>query len=313
MNATITYDMPFEDYCQIDAVNSHAVIWGMRPHTMAHMRAYLDGKMESESTDLRFGRALHHKILEPKTFTESWPIAKPCCTPIASGPRKGAPCGSSSSFASADRQFWFCGTHAKSVDATPVSEFVTDDEVSRLDAVEAELKRTGRLEQFQRPGWSECVIEFILHGIRCKARLDRLSKDYGQVLDIKKCQVGKANASDFEAASSRYRYYVQAAFYCEAVYALSGDYPRFAWIVIEDKPPHCSNIINADPNFVLPVGRQLIKDTLAQFNRATERNDWHGHTGKDIAISGGIADWELARFRQEFAGQAFEPMQPRTF
>jgi hypothetical protein len=90
----LTRGMPFADYLAIDAVNSHAVISGSQC-TIRHMLAHRRGEMESsESDDLRFGRAMHHAILEPDTFSTAWPINPGCQAPIASGPRKGQPCGS---------------------------------------------------------------------------------------------------------------------------------------------------------------------------------------------------------------------------
>ena len=58
------YEMSREDYDKLQAINASLLLAGP---TMAHRKAYLDGKRET-SDALAFGTALHMYILEPDRF-----------------------------------------------------------------------------------------------------------------------------------------------------------------------------------------------------------------------------------------------------
>lgn len=301
--------MPFADYLAIDAVNSHAVIAGSQ-HTIRHMLAHRSGEMESsESADLRFGRAMHHKILEPDTFAASWPINPGCQQPIASGPRKGQPCGSTAGYVTQDRRHWFCGTHNKNIDAGEAGDYVTAGELTRIESIELELHRAGQLKRFRKPGWSEVVIEAKLFGVECKARLDRLTASTEAIIDCKKCQVGKADQESFSKSVWNYGYHIQAAFYAEVVRVATGDYPLFTWMIIEDKPPHCINVIDAS-NYDLQVGRWEVQRVLDQWKRATETGEYHGILREHCTVAGGLPPWVTNRYNGIDLGESMLPESP---
>jgi len=265
----LTRNMSFADYLAIDAVNSHSVIAGSK-YTMRHMQAHRRGELSFDETDdLRFGRAMHHKILEPDTFDASWPVAATCCAEIGSGKSKGQKCGKSAGFCTADRRFWFCGTHAKPVDAQPAGDHISEDESTRIENIIKELANAGHLKKFRRAGWSEVVIEFDFMGVKCKARLDRLSLDGPSIIDCKKCRVGHADQKSFSRSVWDYGYHIQAAFYSLAVKAAIGEWPLFTWMIIEDKPPHCVNVIDAS-DFDLRAGRFCVETTLSQWKRCID-------------------------------------------
>lgn len=305
----LTRGMSFADYVAIDAVNSHAIITGSQ-NTMRHMQAYRAGEMGREdSPDMRFGRAMHHRILEPDTFDASWPVATTCRAELGTGARKGQKCGAASSHCTQDGRFWFCGTHSRPVDAGKAGDFVTEDELSRIDAIVAEVHRAGQLQRFRRPGWSECVIEFEYVGIKCKARLDRLSMDGPVILDLKKCQVGKADQESFSRSVWDYGYHIQAAFYCIAVKQVTGDWPLFTWVIIEDKPPHCVNVIDAS-DFDLMAGRREIENILREWKRANESGEYHGHIRRNVTCAGGLPAWVAKRYSNEDLGESMLPATP---
>lgn len=305
----MTHSMPFADYIAIDAVNSHSVIAGSR-HTIRHMLAHRSGDMESsESADLRFGRAMHHLILEPDTFDATWAINPGCETPIASGPRKWQPCGATASYRSQDGQHWFCGTHNKLVDAGPAGDYVTPDERNRITQIENELHKAGQLKRFRKPGWSEVVIEVNLFGVACKARIDRLTADCSAIIDCKKCQVGKADQDSFSRSVWNYGYHIQAAFYAESVRVSCGEYPLFTWMIIEDKPPFCVNVIDTS-NYDLQVGRWEVQRVLDQWKRATETGVYHGVLRENATVAGGLPPHAIQRYASIDLGGSMLPDTP---
>jgi hypothetical protein len=301
--------MSFSDYIAIDAVNSHAVIAGAM-YTQRHMLAHRRGELGKEETaDLRFGRAMHHRILEPETFKESWPINPGCQQPLASGERKGKPCGNAAAYASQDRTHWLCGTHNKAVDLGPAGDYISDDELTRIEAIEKELHQAGQLARFRRPGWSEVVIEAELYGVKCKARIDRLTADGGAIIDCKKCQPGHADQESFSKSVANYGYHIQAAFYAMMVREAFGDYPLVSWMIIEDKPPHCVNVIDAS-NFDLQVGRWEVQRVLDQWKRSTETKVYHGVLREHCTVAGGLPEWAARRYAGIDLGASMLPDTP---
>jgi hypothetical protein len=172
-----------------------------------------------------------------------------------------------------------------------------------------ELHRAGQLKRFRKPGWSEVVIEADLFGVKCKARIDRLTADCGAIIDCKKCQVGKADQESFAKSVANYGYHIQAAFYAEVVRAAVGEYPLFTWMIIEDKPPHCVNVIDAS-NFDLQVGRWEVQRVLDQWKRATETGVYHGVLREHATVAGGIPAWLASRYHGIDLGDSMLPESP---
>jgi hypothetical protein len=286
----ITRGMTHQQYCELPGVNSHAISFAAGK-TMRHMQAYLKGEIpDKDSHDKRFGRALHAAILEPEAYRKI-PTAGPCSEIIKDGKNKGKHCGCQATYFIADQ--WRCGKHCKDVE--PIKDYVTDEETARIERIISEIKQAGQLAQFRRPGWSEVVIEFELMGIKCKARLDRLPADGSAIIDIKKVQVGKAGKDDFEKSCESYGYHIQAAFYCLAVHAITGQFPIFTWLIVEDGPPYAVNLLDAS-DFVLRAGRHEIEETLRRWKRATETGKFTGYIGPRTP-EGGLPPYAVNRYR----------------
>jgi exodeoxyribonuclease VIII len=275
------------------------------------MLAHRRGEMgRDETDDLRFGRAMHHRILEPETFDESWPINPGCQAPIVKGPNARPACGNTAPYASADKSHWVCGVHNKA-DLGPAGDYITEDERERIEAIEQELHQAGQLARFRRPGWSEVVIEAELYGVKCKVRIDRLTADGGAIIDCKKCQPGHADQESFSKSVANYGYHIQAAFYARMVKQVFGDYPLFSWMIIEDKPPHCVNVIDAS-NFDLQAGRWEVQRVLEQWKQSTKSGVYHGVLREQCTVAGGLPKWERDRYARFDLGDSMLP-KPADF
>lgn len=300
MTANITYDMPFNEYCKIDAINSHAIMAGCYPQTIRHMAAYLLGGHETDKRAWKLGRAIHSKILEPDTFHKEWRLSLPCDGIYGKDSKKaGQKCGKYASHWDGSR--WLCGVH--SGDTPAIANVIDQGELARVLAIEKELSEAGQLAQFRRRGWSECVITFELMGLPCKARLDRLPEDKSMVIDFKKVRPGHATLEAFQKQVAELLYHVQAWFYCEAVKAVSGSYPSFIWVIAEDDIPHCVNVIMAS-NFDLKVGRHLGQTVLSEYKRLLNGEAPRGYLGPHVAI-GALPQWYARRYAEIDIGADF--------
>lgn len=290
---TITHNMPFKEYCDLPGINSHSIMKGVFPLTIKHMVAEMANNSEVDKKDWKLGRAIHTKILEPDTFDQQWKVSLPCAGVFGHNAKKANEvCGRYSTYY--DGIKWYCGQHCG--EAQLVRDCIDESELTRVRSVEQELKQVGHLAQFRRKGWSEVVIQFDLYGHQCKARLDRLPEDMSLVIDLKKVKPGKANHEAFSKQAADLCYHVQAWFYCEAVKAISGSYPSFMWVIVEDDIPHCVNSIMAS-NLDLKVGRHLGATVLKQLTDLTEKGICRGYIDRRIP-TGVLPKWYCDRYRE---------------
>ena len=298
-------DIPFATYCDWPGINGDPY----RFRDPLHFDACVKGLMPREDSDaMRFGRGVHCYVLERDEFESRYPIAKPFCTPLKTGENKGKPCGKQGYYrlawpdgAGAD---WFCGVHK--VDAADeVKDYATADEVKQYEAIRQALHRSAFVNQFKRPGWSEVSGTFTEAGFTLKFRLDRYceamkgakgSSLYAQamILDLKKCQVGKIDTASCQKAITNYGYYRKAAVYTIGVEKITGTRPNFAWVFVEDGPPHDVNVIFADDNDIR-IGWGEVTTALQGYRWALEHNNLYGTMGpKGTDIQrGGLTEWKL--------------------
>ena len=82
-------------------------------------------------------------------------------------------------------------------------------------------------------------------GLLCRCRLDMLKKDISGIIDIKKVSQGGSHHREFKRSVQKYSYDVQQAFYYMGAKAVFGeDIPatNFAFLTIEEEPPHIPNV-----------------------------------------------------------------------
>jgi len=82
----------------------------------------------------------------------------------------------------------------------------------------------------------EQVITWEENGIRAKARLDYSDEGQHLVVDLKSAQ--DASPYGFKKAVTRYQYDIQANWYRRAYQSVSGHYPEFLFLVVENAAPY---------------------------------------------------------------------------
>ena len=130
-------NIPFGEYQKWDAMNASLLCEGIHEDgvCMQRLKAVMDGRLKrKESKALRFGRALHTRLLEPQLYEKEWPIATPCSQPFKSGPRKGQLCGKPGRLTDG-RGLWVCGQHEIEGYGEP------DNYLSQQDAADIETIR----------------------------------------------------------------------------------------------------------------------------------------------------------------------------
>lgn len=121
------------------------------------------------------------------------------------------------------------------------------------------------------------AIEKILEWDDCKAKPDGICESLHLIVDLKTTE--DASPVAFGRSALKYRYDVQAAFYCDGYEAVYGHRPEgFIFIAVEKTPPYAVAVYvieDAD----IEVGRQKYKADLERWRECRQLNEWKGFTG----------------------------------
>ncbi|MFH1744390.1 MAG: hypothetical protein ABIH23_35755, partial [bacterium] len=80
--------------------------------SMRHLKAEIDGRGKGLSDAMRFGTAVHMRLLEPDEYTATYVVGQPCQGIIGSGKRKGEMCGAiGNEMHTTPDGSWYCYQH----------------------------------------------------------------------------------------------------------------------------------------------------------------------------------------------------------
>lgn len=282
--------VPFSDYVKVKAMNCHTLMWGKL--SAKHMKAALDGKIVTEdSPALLFGRALHHRLLEPDVYKFKYVVAEQCAAILSSGKNKGKRCGNAGT--RLIEKSWFCGQHGSGEEeyAFDNREVLSKEDAAAIELA-AEAVRGHGAEKLRRfKGDFEITLVADLHGVRCKCRIDKFIHNPCTVVDAKKVAAPKrpndrGGAADwFIGQIGSLGYGMQAAFYSDIVQVLTGNLPAWFWLIIEDGPPFCPAVYKASDRLI-QCGRTEYMAHLMRYRECAEKNVWPGYTAGAEVIDG---------------------------
>jgi hypothetical protein len=276
-----------------------------------HLKAAIDGLMDlPDSAALRFGRALHCRILEPERFKTNWKISDGCCMALKSGAKKGQPCGCEAKYYLDDngKDCWFCGKHSGGIPVVEPEDYVTHDQLDSIDAMWQGLREHAVLKLLRQHGGCEVSVVWECEGVRLKARLDKLIWGGAKlksgrelpptIVDLKKTRLGGGDLDRFSHSIRAYDYDMQAAFYVDAVKFHMPDKPapEFIWVAVEDELPHAVSVVRAT-NEAIEIGRAKYRAALAIYNRCRRTGEWPGYSNdiQDCVIPQWYVDKELGQ------------------
>jgi len=133
--------------------------------------------------------------------------------------------------------------------------------------------------------------------IHCKFRpdfqtLDEKSKGIIGIVDVKTCI--DASAEGFARSISNFGYDVQAAYYTDGLYELTGFHVPFTFIAIEKEPPYAVAVYQASDNMI-EVGRKKYQAALQLLKWCQENNSWPAYQP-----DGEIEEIDLPRWASNF-------------
>jgi hypothetical protein len=99
------------------------------------------------------------------------------------------------------------------------------------------------------------------------------------VVDYKTAESAEPRA--FARKAATYGYHLQDAYYSDAVEAVTGERPRFVFVVQEKEPPFLVSVVQLDEN-ARDLGRRRVAEALELFAWCQERDEWPGFDGVEV-------------------------------
>lgn len=247
------------DYKDIKAVNK-STLWELRKSPAHYFWAVTHETPDTPA--MKFGRAIHKAILEPRSFYDEYAIVPKVDRRTKEG-----------------KEEW-----SRFLSENEGRELITTEDRDLIKAMYAMFKESGGCEYIK--GEHEKVVTWTdpETGVPCKGRLDVLGD--GFVADYK--TASDASTRAFTREALRYGYDLQAAMYLTAT-----GLKTFYFLVQEKTEPYAINIIKAGDAFI-ERGLWIMRDLLTLYKECSETNCWPGYNG----LSGEtnelvIADYEV--------------------
>lgn len=250
--ASVYYDMPADEYHQIDALGSSDVKALMR--SPAHFVARRQEPREATDAQ-QLGTAIHVGVLEPHRFDHAVAVA-----PVVDRRTKEG------------KAAWSVFVE-QSVGRLILTQDQHDLARRVIDAVHAHPAARALLDG----GASEVSLQWRDNatGAPCKARIDRLRPD-GGIVDLK--TTVDASPRGFARAIGQFGYAAQAAHYLAGAQAVLGQAPYFAFVAVEKEPPYAvaAYVLDADS---VATARDRVQAAYARYVECLQAQEWPAYSG----------------------------------
>lgn len=255
--------MTEQEYRAADGVNK-STLWEMRKSPAHYL--YLLTHPAEDTPALRFGRAIHAALLTPSAFKRDYVVAPTLDKRTKAGRE----------------------AYAEWRASLPTgTEELTAEEAQTLAEMVKSIKRDPAARELLRHTRREIPLFWNdkRTGILCKCRIDALGKD--TVIDLKTT----ADIMSFERDAWNYGYHVQAAHYLRGAEAKTGKFLKWAFIVVEKKPPYGVKIIKGTPGFI-DYGDFIRAELLDRLQECRTSGEWPSYKAGEITEPK-WANWEV--------------------
>lgn len=238
VSAEVIHGMPSAIYHGIKALSKSGLDQFRK--SPAHFRAWQDGTTKNESSPaLEFGTAVHMAILEPELFAKSYTLF--------TGDRRNK-----------DGKMAYEAVIASG--KIPLNQEQWDNITGAAAAVHAHPTAALLVEKIQ----TEVSCFDSWNGVKVKARIDGLAKDY--IIDVKTTQ--DASPVAFGKSCAQFRYHVQAAWY-QRITGVN----RFIFIAVEKEAPYGVACYELDEQ-AISLGHIIIEEQLRTYVECEQLNSW---------------------------------------
>lgn len=271
--------VPAREYHADRTAVSRSTLAALLASSPAHVKAAQEFPPE-ETADLAFGTAFHDHLLQPDVFRDEYQVI-----PVLDPRRK------------ADKVAFerLCEEHAGKT-------FIDVEGFSVLEAMSASVRRHAGAARRLEHGLAELSGYWTdpVTGVRCKIRPDFLQMDQETGLILASVDLKSAlNASmaGFQKATATRGYDMQAAFYQDGIYHLTGQRVPFVFVAVEKSPPYATAVYRASEE-MLQDGRMKYRAALSVWKWCVSQGNWPTYQpeGEEEEIS--LSPWDHRRSQQ---------------
>jgi len=260
-------DMPNADYHGADGVSKSGL--DLVERSPAHYRYRVS---KSATRGMELGTAIHTALLEPERFAVEYMLLRDVKDRRASEYKQAAKVYGS--------ECTLTGPEADKVAGMQEAVYANPHARKLLEA----------------EGWRE-LSGFVRDpetGILCRHRPDLLTTS-GTMVDLKKTQDARPDA--FSRAVYNYRYHVQAAFYMDQYFWMTGErVEHFQFLAVEEELPHGVKIYTLDDD-AIAIGREAYRANLRAYAECVETADWPCYDSEPELLS--LPGWAVAQYENE--------------
>jgi exodeoxyribonuclease VIII len=293
--------VPMDHYLRIPAVaNSWLGRFQVAPAKLYAALTEPTKAAKPETAATILGTAIHTAILEPDLFKTTYLRAANCTAVLASGNRKGMPCGNAGKYFGSE-EGWRCGQHKplqyqSGKIALSESEWeccigLRDNCLSRkaqfhnpqarklLTLKDSDVELTGL--------WKDPIT-----GEPAKLRADHLADSAGASTDVK----STLDASPMAFYKTVYdrRYYAQQSHYSMGYDELRRPMRHYYLVAAEKEYPYLVAVYRIIDT-VIDLGRKEVRQLLDLYHRCMETGEWPGYPAKIMDI--GLPTWGERQLR----------------
>lgn len=270
----VYYNLPFDIYQRIDAINIHGLLDLAK--SPAYYRYRRDNPKKPSDAMLQ-GSALHCRVLEPERFGAAY------CKGIKCDKRTTEGKAAWSKFLNSSE-----GKEVLDLDAWGA--------VTAMAKAVLEHPIAGPLLSFEK------LVEVVIvwrdepTGLLCKMRADALSTQIKTGIDLKSTR--DASRAEFERAIFNFRYNAQGAYYLDGAEAAGIKLDHYAIIAVESDAPYSVAVYRLLDD-VIELGRREYRALLGLYAACKSANVWPGYPEQIQDI--GIPGWAKKRINEDYA------------
>lgn len=264
-------DIPFETYCQWDAVNNSVLkILSDTRKCPAHAKEYIDNG-RPDTPALKFGRALDCFLLEPTRWVQWFSV----CPDVDRRTKAGKTAYAEFEVGLQDGQ-----------------EVVTQSDFEKIQTIYNRVSQSMAMRLIQGGVSQVCAVWIDPETeLLCKARYDYYQPDIPMITDVKSAM--DASPDGFAQAMFKFSYFQQAAFYTMGHEVLTDEEPCFAIFAIEKDEPFVHGAYQVG-DASIKAGRNAARKALRKYKECVDSGQWPLYSDKITILD--IPKYALEKF-----------------
>ncbi len=276
---TIKHRLPATDYRAAEGISNSSLKWFRK--SPAHYKAFLDGKIEVESTRPQIvGTLTHSLVLEGRadfiTMPENYIVKTGKCPSCGneSDAKKCSKCKVERVEIELTKPWRKGAEFCDAWEEIQTGQVVSADQAASIRAGANAIKQHPLASVLISNGQPEVSLfaSCPKTGLQLKCRADYLKPR--EIIDLKTAQDASTRA--FGRAIASYQYAAQAAFYSYVAQLNDLDICSFYFVALELEPIAMPNVIVLSPSD-LEIATAGMHKTLRELAECMEQNEWPGY------------------------------------